>query len=242
MAVPSGKHLGIAISAALLLQLSATEALSASLIVSSSFPVDTGFYVFGYDPVNPFYGLYPGLAFEFRTESLSAPLESIRVSLNQFAGPNEMQISLHEAEPYVDAFGVSTVRPGPIMESFHLQDVLGAATQIVTVESVLQPLLRQNASYFVSVVAIDNGERQLIRWSEGVDCEAGFLGEECNLDEIVEGGFVRAFLSSSGSWGTYQYSTYPRTAFEVIAAPEPSTGLLVIAALLGFAVHRRGRA
>jgi hypothetical protein len=241
MTAPSGKRLGFAISAALLVQLSATEPVSASLIVSSSFPVATGFYVFGFDPVNPFYGLYPGLAFEFRTHSLSAPLESIRVSLNQFAGENEMQISLHEAEPYVDAFGVSTVRPGPILESFHLQDALSAATQIMTVESVLQPLLRQNTSYFISVVAIDNGERQLIRWSEGVDCEAGFLGEVCVWEEFVEEGFVRAFLSSSGSWGTYQYSHYPRTAFEVIAAPEPGTGLLVLAGLLGIAVHRRRR-
>src|SRR5262249_40558450 len=152
-------------------------------IVSSSFPVGTGYYAFGFDPNNSIY--YPGHAFEFRTGSVSAPLESIRIPLNLYAGQNEIEISLHEAEPYVDGAQVSTIRPGSILESFHLSGVLTAATQIVTVESVLQPILRPETSYFVSVAAVGNGERQIIRWSDGVDCEAGFLGEGCIAGEFV---------------------------------------------------------
>jgi hypothetical protein len=205
----------------------------------------TGTYGFGFDP-NDHIFTFPGLAMEFRTGSVSAPLESIRVSLNLYAGQNEMVIALHEAEPYVDGAQVMTIRPGPIIESFHLTGVLTATTQVVTVESLLQPLLRQDTSYFVSVVAIGNGERQLLRWSEGADCEAGFLSEECLVRGSVGAGFVRAYLSSSGSWGTYLYTSFPRTAFEVTAVPEPSavtlcaSGLVALAFLSRRLTRRRG--
>ena len=230
----SGKRLGIPISAALLALLSVTEPVSASVTVSSSFPTGLGFNAFGFDPAGATFDLHPGLAYEFRTHSLSAPLESRRLSLNQLAGENEMEISLREAAPYVDGAGVSTIRPGQIIESFHFQDVLGAATQIVTVESVLQPLLQQNTSYFISVAAIDNGQRQLIRWSVGD-------GYGLLIDDIGDGsdiGLVRAFLSDTG-WGTYLYAGYPRGAFEVIAVPEPGAGALCATGLILLAYRSR---
>jgi len=228
---PFGYRLRIAVSAALLLLVCVAQPVAA-IMVASSFPTGTGFHVFGFDPVHGTFDLYPGVAFEFRTHSLSAPLDSIRVSLNQFVGANDMLIGLHEAEPYVDNFGVSTIRPGRMIESFHLQDALTAASQIVTVQSVLTPLLQQDTSYFISVSAVNNGQqRQLIRWSLGDGDEIPIIGES---DE----GLVRAFLSSTG-WGTYQYSGFPRGAFEVIGAPEPGAGALLGVGLVLLAVRSR---
>src|SRR5262249_30872377 len=89
--------------------------------------------------------------------------------------------------------------------------------------------------------AVGSGARQLIRWSDGVDCEAGFLGEGCIAGGSGEGGFVRAFLTPGGTWGTYLYTSYPRAAFEVIAVPEPASVTLCASGLVALALRRMGQ-
>ncbi len=198
----------LCLTALLLLGLFAAPS-SASIIVEDTFPTGQGFVVFGFDPDAPElppFGRSPGRAYEFRTND-AVELDAIEVALNLYAGANEVDISLHDAEPYFDK-----VRPGSVIETFHLSGALAAETQTFTLQSLLQPTLAADTSYFLSVTTEETFGEQVIRWAAG---------------DPSDSGFVRAYMRADRSWDTYVFTTFPRAAFRVIAVPEPSTMLLL---------------
>jgi len=194
---------------------------SASSIIEDTFPADVGYSVFGYDPdddPDDPRALRRGYAVEFRTGGTPIQLGSIDLSMNIFDGPNEFDISIHESEPYFDL-----IRPSLAIETFHLSGALGQETRVIHLDSVLNPVLDANASYFIAVSTTEDAAMQRLRWSVGDPSDTGF---------------VRAPLRPNGTWGAYTFTTFPRTAFRVTAVPEPSTALLLACGLAWFSRRR----
>jgi len=86
-------------------------------------------------------------------------------------------------------------------------------------------------------------------WSQAIPIPNGTVQSACGLDpgvcrEKYGGSFAppSSYLVAGAAWVGFAASDYVDTGFRLAYIPEPSTGLLVIAGLLGFAARRRTRA